>query len=106
MNKLVVGMGVCVVVVSVVGSSLAKDRAEGDKKQDGGAMFEKKDKNGDGKLSLDEFVGKKAGEDAEKLKEVFKKKDKDGDGFLTKDDMARKGGKAKGEGKGKKKGNE
>ena len=45
--------------------------------------FKKADKNGDGKLSEEEFVGKRSGEKADKAKEMFKKKDKDGDGFLS-----------------------
>ncbi len=46
-------------------------------------VFKKMDKNADGKLSEEEFVGKKEGEKADKAKEQFKKKDKDGDGFLS-----------------------
>jgi Ca2+-binding EF-hand superfamily protein len=46
-------------------------------------QFKKMDKNGDSKLSEEEFVGKRSGEKADKAKEMFKKKDKDGDGFLS-----------------------
>jgi hypothetical protein len=42
--------------------------------------FKKWDENGDGKLSLAEYVGKKTAAEDE---EEFKKFDKDGDGFLT-----------------------
>ncbi len=103
MRKLIVGTIVCVMVMGVVGSSLAKGDGEAKKKRDPAAAFTKRDKDGDGKISVDEFVGKKEGDAAEKMKKAFGKKDKDGDGFLTKDEMLAKGGKAKGEGKGKKK---
>jgi Ca2+-binding EF-hand superfamily protein len=46
-------------------------------------VFKRKDANGDGKLSVDEFVGKLTGEKADKAKARFAKLDKDGDGSLT-----------------------
>jgi len=46
-------------------------------------QFKKMDKNGDGKLSLDEFKGKRQGDKATKAEETFKKKDKDNDGSLS-----------------------
>jgi Ca2+-binding EF-hand superfamily protein len=46
-------------------------------------QFKKMDKDGDGKLTLEEFVGKRTGEKADKAKETFTKKDKDADGKLT-----------------------
>lgn len=46
-------------------------------------IFKKKDSNGDGKLSVDEFVGKLTGEKADKAKTRFAKLDKDSDGSLT-----------------------
>lgn len=52
--------------------------------------FKKLDKNADGKLSLDEFKGKKTGEKAEAAEEMFKAKDKDSDGFLTLDEFSAK----------------
>jgi Ca2+-binding EF-hand superfamily protein len=57
--------------------------------------FKRLDKNGDGKLSLEEFKGKRQGEKATKAEETFKKKDKDSDGFLTLDEYKAKLGKAK-----------
>ncbi len=45
--------------------------------------FKKLDTNGDSKLSVEEFVGKKKGAAAEKAKAAFAKKDKDSDGSLT-----------------------
>lgn len=50
---------------------------------------------GDGKLSLEEFVGKKKEAGAEKAKKMFNKKDKDADGSLTKEEYLAKGGKKK-----------
>jgi Ca2+-binding EF-hand superfamily protein len=95
MRRLVTGIVVCVVVLGVVGSSLAKGDAEGKKKKDPDAAFNKRDANGDGRISVEEFVGKKEGDRAEKMKAAFQKKDKDNDGFVTKDEMTAKGKKKK-----------
>ncbi len=46
-------------------------------------QFKKLDKDGDSKLTLEEFVGKKKDEAKTKAEEIFKKKDKDSDGKLT-----------------------
>lgn len=43
--------------------------------------FKRLDKNGDGKLSLEEFRGKQT--ENEKVKKAFELRDKDKDGFLT-----------------------
>jgi len=105
MKKSVVGVVVCLVLLGVVAGSFAKGAAEGDakKKREPGAMFDKRDKDGDGKLSMGEWVGKRKDAAADKAKEAFTKKDKDGDGFLTKDECFAKGGrKPKGEKKKKK----
>jgi Ca2+-binding EF-hand superfamily protein len=45
--------------------------------------FKKLDKNSDGKVSSDEFKGKREGEKADKAVSRFKTLDKDNDGFLT-----------------------
>lgn len=45
--------------------------------------FSKMDRNGDKKLSLDEFVGKRTGEQKEKATKRFGKLDKDSDSFLS-----------------------
>ena len=42
-------------------------------------MFESKDKNQDGRLSFDEFMGEQS-----RAERLFKIMDKDGDGFVTK----------------------
>jgi iduronate 2-sulfatase len=46
------------------------------------AIFRNRDKNGDGKLSFEEYIGN-AKVDDEKAKARFAKLDKDGDGFLS-----------------------
>ena len=96
MKKLLVGTVVCVAVIGVVGSAFAEDAAKPKKKKlDPSAVFAKMDANSDGKISVDEFVGKKEGDAAEKSKKTFTKKDKDSDGFLTKAEMAPKAKKTK-----------
>lgn len=74
-------------------SFAADEKKEGDKpKADPAAMFAKKDANGDGKVSKEEFL--KGAKDAAKAEEAFAKKDKDKDGSLTKEEFAA-GGKKK-----------
>ena len=58
-------------------------------------QFKRMDKNADGKLSVDEFKGKRQGDKATKAEETFKKKDKDNDGSLTLEEFKGKGKKAK-----------
>ncbi len=95
MRKSVVGVVACLVLLGLVAGTFAKGDADAapKKKRDPGAMFDKKDANSDGKISMEEWIGKKKDAAADKLKTVFGKKDKNGDGFLTKDEMAPKGGK-------------
>jgi hypothetical protein len=50
-------------------------------------LFKRMDKNSDGKLSAEEFKGKREGEKADKAAAAFKKMDKDNDGFLTLDEF-------------------
>lgn len=61
-------------------------------------MLKKKDTDGNGTLSLEEFI--KGAPDADKATKAFKRKDKDGNGELTLDEL-KSGPPAKGEGKGK-----
>jgi Ca2+-binding EF-hand superfamily protein len=56
--------------------------------------FKKMDKDGDGKLSLAEFKGKREGDKATKAEATFKAKDKDADGFLSLEEF-KAGGKKK-----------
>ncbi|QDU29337.1 EF hand [Anatilimnocola aggregata] len=61
-----------------------------DKKADPAEQFKKMDKNSDGKISKEEFIGKRTGDKATKAEEGFKKKDKDGDGSLSMEEFAPK----------------
>ena len=54
-------------------------------------MFKKLDKNSDGKLTKEEFVGKKEGEAKTKAEAAFDAKDKDKKGFLTLEEFKAKG---------------
>ncbi|HWA98279.1 MAG TPA: EF-hand domain-containing protein [Pirellulales bacterium] len=56
-------------------------------KRDPAEVFKKLDKDGNGKLSLEEFTGKKTGDDADKAKAAFTKLDTDKDGSLTLDEF-------------------
>ena len=71
------------VALCMIGLAYVPASAEDKPKPSPEEVFKKLDTNADGKLSEDEFVGKKTGEKADKAKEQFKKKDKDGDGFLS-----------------------
>ena len=55
------------------------------KKQDPAAVFAKKDANGDGKLSKEEFL--KGQKDAAKAEKSFGARDKDGDGSISKEEF-------------------
>jgi Ca2+-binding EF-hand superfamily protein len=67
--------------------------AEGNKKPDPAAVFAKKDKDGDGKLSKEEFVAN--AKDAAKAEEAFANRDKDKDGFVSKEEFLAKPAKKK-----------
>jgi Ca2+-binding EF-hand superfamily protein len=54
-----------------------------DEKPDLDTVFKKADKDGDGKLTVEEFVGKRTGEKADKAKATFARLDKDSDGKVT-----------------------
>ena len=49
-----------------------------------------KDKDGDGKISKVEFIGKLEGEKAAKKEKIFAKRDKNADGFLAGDELGGK----------------
>lgn len=67
----------------------AKGGAKGKGKGDPAAAFAKLDKNGDGKISKEEFMASPAAtKDAAKAEESFKKRDKNGDGSLSKEEFA------------------
>lgn len=67
------------------------------KTPDTDAMFKKKDKDGNGFLSKEEFIAK--AKDATKAETAFTKKDKDSDGKISPEEFSGKAGKG---GKGKK----
>jgi Ca2+-binding EF-hand superfamily protein len=79
----------------VTAADAAKKPAEGaaKPKADPEAMFKKKDKDGDGALSKDEYTA--GSKDAAKAEASFKAKDKDADGKVTKEEFMAKGGKKK-----------
>ena len=67
----------------------AKDAVDADKEK----KFDIKDKDGDGKVSLAEFLGKRVGKSVARPRAMFEKKDKDGDGNLTKEEFSAAAGK-------------
>ena len=54
-------------------------------------MFKRLDKDGDGKLSIDEYRGRK---EASEVEAKFKELDKDGDGKLSMEEYSARAGKA------------
>ena len=78
-------------VVAIASPAVA---APDKKKPDPDAAFAKMDKNGDKKLSEEEYVGKKKDDAATKAKARFAKLDKDSDGSLTLEEF-KAGGKKK-----------
>lgn len=82
MKQLLCALFVVAMGLGMVGMAQAAD--EKPKKQfDPEAAFKKLDTNSDGKLTLDEFKGKKKDEALANAEKVFKAKDKDNDGNLT-----------------------
>lgn len=57
--------------------------AQEKKPQDPEAVFKRLDRNGDGKLSKEEFVGNLEGEKKSKKENRFAQLDKNNDGFLS-----------------------
>lgn len=84
--------------MSLVLPAFSEEAKEGDApkkphKPDMKQVFKKKDKDGDGFLSKEEFTAK--AKDAAKAEAAFAKKDKDGDGKLSETEFVTRGGKKK-----------
>ena len=100
MKKVLIA-GMMLALSGLFGTAYAKDDAKPEKKKriNPAELFGKKDKDGNGQLTLEEFLGKRASNEEAKKKGAvyFKKKDKDGNGTLSKEEMAAKpeGGKKK-----------
>jgi Ca2+-binding EF-hand superfamily protein len=79
----------------VIACGLCAPALAQEKKASPEEQFAKMDKNGDKKLSKEEFVGKRTGDKAGKAEEQFKKLDKNSDGSLDLDEFKARGKKAK-----------
>lgn len=79
-------------VIALAGVATAADDDKSKKKAKNGIFAA--DKDGDGKVTLDEFKAWGAARpkplDAEKAAKQFKRRDKDGDGAITKADVAKR----------------
>ena len=77
----------CALVLGLgMGNVWGEEKKEEKKKPDPAEVFKKKDKDSNGSLTVEEFMGKKTSEDpakAEKAKKAFAAKDKDNDMKLT-----------------------
>ena len=71
--------------VSVTGVAKAEEKAR--KKPDPAKMFEKKDADGDGALTLDEFKKGMKDKQLENAEKRFQRLDADGDGKVTLEEM-------------------
>lgn len=67
--------------------SPAQDKGKGKKGRDPAEMIKKRDKDGDGKLSLAEFTEGLEGERLTRAQGFFKRIDKDSDGFVTLEEL-------------------
>ena len=67
---------------ALISVSAAFGAASGDRNS---RAFSKADKNGDGKISKEEFTS--AAKDASKAEKAFARRDKDHDGFLSKEEF-------------------
>lgn len=75
-----------VLAAGLCGSAIAAD----EKKATPEEQFKKLDANSDGKVSLEEYKGKRTGDKATKAEETFKKRDKNNDGSLSLEEFAPK----------------
>ncbi len=86
MRRLLCGLLLCGLGLGMGNVSFAAKKKPVRKKPVPAEIFKKKDKDGNGTLSLDEYVSHKASDDpakTESSKKAFAAKDKDGDGKLT-----------------------
>ena len=80
-------IGFTCLALSVSVSSVAQAEEKAKKKPDPAKMFEKKDANGDGSLTLDELKKGMKEKQLEFAEKRFKRLDADGDGKVTLDEL-------------------
>lgn len=97
MKKIMIASLLAAFVVGSVGIVLAEAK---DKKKSQEDVFQQRDTDADGKLTLIEFKGKRQGEKATKATKKFEKMDANGDGSVTREEFDATKGK-KGEKKNK-----
>ena len=83
MKKLLMLLATAGFVFALFANPISAQEKDKKKKRDPEAIFKKLDKDGNGKLTLEEFKGKRTGEKAEAAEKRFKRLDKDGDGSVT-----------------------
>lgn len=85
MRKMFSMLAIALAMGSIVSVASAADP------KDPETVFAKMDKNGDKKLSFDEFKGKREGDAAAKAEKAFKRLDKDSDGSLSLEEFKARG---------------
>ncbi len=88
MKKMICALSAIAILMTSVGLATAEDKPK--KKRDPAAIFKKLDKDSNGKLSKEEFLGKREGDKKAAAEKAFARKDKNKDGSLSLEEFSAK----------------